>query len=112
MIMALLRQKCPVCRKGDVFRGIYAMNENCPSCGLKFERESGYFLGALVIAYVMGVATVIPTIILLVRYFEAEIPIVVLVPSIQLIVLHPVLYIYSRMVWLYLDRAANPKGWT
>jgi uncharacterized protein (DUF983 family) len=112
MIVDLLKRRCPVCRKGAVFRGLYAMNELCPSCGIKFERESGYFLGALVIAYVMGVATVIPTVILLVRHFEAEIPIVVLIPSLQLLLLHPVLYIYSRMAWLYFDRAANPKGWT
>jgi len=27
------------------------MNEHCPHCGLRFEREQGYFLGAMYISY-------------------------------------------------------------
>ena len=27
------------------------MHEYCPVCGLKFEREEGYFLGAMYISY-------------------------------------------------------------
>ena len=33
------------------------MNERCPHCGLKFEREQGYFLGAMYFSY--GIATVV-----------------------------------------------------
>ena len=111
MIWDLLRLKCPVCRKSSVFTGPYSMRAECPSCGVKFERENGYFLGAMVFAYVMGVATVIPTIVLLVRHFEADIPTVIAFPVLQLILLQPLLYMYSRMAWMYLDRNVNPKNW-
>jgi hypothetical protein len=87
------------------------MNPECPNCGVRFERENGYFLGAMVFAYVMGVATVIPTIVVLVRHFEAEIPTVIGLPILQLILLQPLLYMYSRMAWMYLDRNVNPKNW-
>ena len=87
MLWDLLRLRCPVCRKGAVFRGLFSMNTNCPSCEVKFERENGYFMGAMWIAYGMGVCSVIPTVIVLVRHFEAEIPVVVLVPAIQLVLL-------------------------
>lgn len=111
MLWDLVRLRCPVCRKGAVFSGPYAMNENCPSCGIRFERENGYFMGAMVFAYVMGVVTVIPTILLLVRHFEAEIPTVIGVPILQLVLLQPIIYIYSRMAWMYVDRNANRKNW-
>jgi hypothetical protein len=87
------------------------MNSKCPECDTKHERENGYFMGAMVLAYVMGAGTVIPTIVLMVRYFEAEIPMVIGAAIFQLIILQPIIYMYSRMVWMYLDRGVNRKGW-
>lgn len=111
MVWDLLRLRCPVCRQGRVFSGFYAMNSECKHCGVRFARENGYFLGAMVIAYVLGVASVIPTIIILVRHFEAEMMTVISVPILQLVILQPLIYIYSRMGWMYLDRNINPKTW-
>ncbi len=34
------------------------MNERCSTCGLKFEREAGYFLGAMYIGYGLGIAVI------------------------------------------------------
>ena len=61
----IARQHCPQCRMGEIFGGsvfrIYAwpkMHERCPVCDLKFEREPGYFLGAMYISYGLGVVCV------------------------------------------------------
>ncbi|MBS1962879.1 MAG: DUF983 domain-containing protein [Bdellovibrionales bacterium] len=111
MLFDLLRLRCPVCRQGTVFRGPYSMNADCPHCGIHFERENGYFLGAMVFAYVLGVVSVIPTIILLVRFYEADTATTIFVPILQLILLQPLIYVYSRMIWMYVDRNANRKNW-
>src|SRR5690349_9496369 len=55
-LQGIARQLCPRCRAGKIFlrsfwRGFPKMNERCPVCGLKFEREQGYFLGAMYISY-------------------------------------------------------------
>jgi hypothetical protein len=34
------------------------MYERCPACGLKFEREDGYFLGAMYIGYGLGIGVI------------------------------------------------------
>ena len=34
------------------------MHERCRACGLKFEREDGYFLGAMYIGYGLGVGAI------------------------------------------------------
>src|SRR5207248_3419030 len=52
----ILRQRCPRCRKGAIyrcslFRGWLSMFERCPVCDLKFEREQGYFVGAMYVSY-------------------------------------------------------------
>jgi uncharacterized protein (DUF983 family) len=45
-----LRKRCPVCAERDVFERFFTIRERCPSCGLEFEREEGYWLGAMVVA--------------------------------------------------------------
>jgi len=34
------------------------MHERCEACGLKFEREEGYFLGAMQVDYALGIVAV------------------------------------------------------
>ncbi|RZK36581.1 MAG: DUF983 domain-containing protein [Pedobacter sp.] len=61
----IVNAKCPRCRVGQVFSGptygfkIQKMNENCPHCNLKFEREPGYFYVAMFVSYAMNVAEMI-----------------------------------------------------
>src|SRR5437660_1786882 len=60
-IRGILRQLCPRCREGKIFHGSLLrvfpkMRDTCAVCGLKFEREQGYFLGAMYISY--GIALV------------------------------------------------------
>src|SRR5437763_4892044 len=54
----LLRQRCPRCRRGRMFRGSFAMNEPCPVCGMLFQREEGYFLGAMYVSYGLSVVLI------------------------------------------------------
>jgi transposase-like protein len=39
--------RCPRCGARSLFRTWFAMHERCTVCGLRFEREQGYFLGAM-----------------------------------------------------------------
>ena len=41
--------RCPRCGARTLFRTWFAMHERCAVCGLRFEREQGYFLGAMYI---------------------------------------------------------------
>lgn len=53
-IVLLLRglfRRCPNCGSGRVFRHWWTMKERCPRCGMKFEREEGFFLGAFVVNF-------------------------------------------------------------
>ena len=62
-----LTLRCPNCGARSLFRRILTMNERCQRCGLLFEREEGFFLGAMVFNYTFTalIAGVVPCIILL-----------------------------------------------
>lgn len=48
-----LRLRCPNCGYGQLFSGWFRMLPRCPQCRLAYHRESGYFLGAMIINYVV-----------------------------------------------------------
>ncbi len=70
LIKKIFHEKCPNCHKGDVFKrntGLFKMpemNHMCTNCNYKFEREPGYFIGAMYISYGIAVFTGIITFIL------------------------------------------------
>jgi uncharacterized protein (DUF983 family) len=49
-----LRKRCPRCGQGGIFSGWFTLRTNCPRCALRFEREEGGYLGAMVLNF--GVA--------------------------------------------------------
>lgn len=61
-VLNVLKERCPHCGEGQVFARtkffqIPAMEEKCPVCQYKFDREPGYFLGAMYISYGIAVLT-------------------------------------------------------
>lgn len=50
-----LTKRCPRCGAGHLYRGWFRMVERCPGCGLKFEREPGFFVGAYLINFATSI---------------------------------------------------------
>ncbi len=106
-VAAALALRCPRCLDGAVWRAPLEMHERCPVCGLAYEREPGYFTGAMVVSYVMAV----PTFGLIVVGLLAaglETAIALLVGGAVYLVLAPFIMRYSRVLWLHLDWLVDP----
>jgi uncharacterized protein (DUF983 family) len=108
LLVALLRQRCPRCRQGRMFRGMFTMNDPCPVCGLVFEREPGYYFGAMYFSYFMGVGILVPS------YFffnwllpDWPGPAVVFLSVLPYLPLVPLVFQYSRVIWTYFDRIGS-----
>ncbi|MEM9390236.1 MAG: DUF983 domain-containing protein [Bacteroidota bacterium] len=106
---AILHGKCPRCRSGNMFitsayklSGFQKMNKNCPSCGLQFEREPGFFFGAMYISYAFSVALFVA--IGLGLSIIGDFPLYIYFISIVLavIIFLPVSFRYSRILFLHL----------
>lgn len=54
LLLNALHCRCPNCRQGRVFRGFpNRVLPRCPNCGLSYFRESGYYLGGMIITYIL-----------------------------------------------------------
>ncbi len=49
VLWTTLRLRCPNCGRGRIFTGLFRMNETCPYCGVRYERESGESVGGMYI---------------------------------------------------------------
>ena len=49
MLWRGLTRRCPRCGGGKLFQRWFRMVPDCPHCGLHFEREPGYWVGAVAI---------------------------------------------------------------
>jgi len=103
-----LRLRCPVCGQGKMFRGLMSMNKRCSSCGLWFERASGYFLGSIYVNY--AVTTVISMVVYLVPMVIRGRPVTwLLVPVFAFCIVFPIFFFrYARSLWLAFDHYLSP----
>jgi uncharacterized protein (DUF983 family) len=106
---AAVHSKCPRCRQGDLFaNAMYGfkpqkMKEYCSYCGLRYEREPGYFYVAMFVSYAFNVAQMLG--IGLLTYVitgETESPWLYMITIFSgVILLSPFNYRYSRIMLLY-----------
>jgi uncharacterized protein (DUF983 family) len=111
---AIAHQLCPRCRAGrifhsSIFTGFPKMHETCPICGLKFEREEGYFLGAMYISYALSLVTILGLALLLWFFLRWSIQKTAIWAVILFLPLAPTLTLLSRVLWIHLDQAVDPE---
>ena len=106
---AVLNGLCPRCRKGKIFskpfyslREFDEMYEFCPHCGLRYEVEPGYFVGAMYVSY--GISGMVALVLSFLLYYLAHDPegwvyASVVIAAIILIV--PINFRLSRIIWLH-----------
>jgi uncharacterized protein (DUF983 family) len=44
-----VRRRCPRCGRGGLFTRFFTLLLRCPECGLRFEREEGFWVGAMIV---------------------------------------------------------------
>lgn len=103
-----LANKCRRCHKGSIFtsgnpyklKSVLKMNEECSYCGLKYEREPGFFYGAMYVSYGMmsGIFIVWYTIDQLWLHLPALVLFLLVVAS--LLLFFPVAFRWARIIWL------------
>lgn len=90
------------------------MREYCNTCGLKFNREPGFFYGAMYVGYAFSVAYLTSFYVaMLVLLGEFELSTYFIIGIGSLFLLTPVIFRFSRSVWLALfekyDKEAEGK---
>ncbi len=108
LLLRALRLRCPVCGQGKLYQGWFKMYEHCPVCHFKYERESGYYTGAiaanLVLSELLITAITIPLAV------NQNVPFVpLLVWGMTMPILFPLIfYRHTKSLWMAFDHMIHP----
>lgn len=114
-VVSMLMGKCPKCKSEKIFKKkgnlllfrIPKMNSKCEKCNFIFDKEAGFFFGAMFVSYALIVAEsvaffVILHVLLSFTFLITFISIIVLITLIGTIN-----YRLSRIIWVYLFYSEN-----
>lgn len=108
---SILNNKCPRCHEGDFYKSknVYRIRdfgknyETCSACGYKFEKEPGYFYGAMYVSYGLTVAfSVAITVAIFVLFPSAGYKVYMTSILLGLVILMPISFRLSRLIWMNL----------
>jgi Protein of unknown function (DUF983) len=85
------------------------MHDRCPECGLHFNREPGYFLGAMYISYGLGVALICIFGAVLWALTRWDVVKITIWAAVLFVPFAPLLTFLSRVLWIYLDQTLDPE---
>lgn len=76
------------------------IQEHCSSCGLKYEKEPGFYYGAMYVAYALGVALFVTLWTSFNLFFPSvSVGFQILVIIVATIILSPLIYALSKIIW-------------
>lgn len=110
-IYSILNAKCPVCQEGDYYltsnpydlKNFSKNHERCQVCNHKFEVETGFFYGAMYVSYALQIAFSVAIFIAVgVLFPSANYPAYIFSIIGGIILLMPLTYRLSRMIWMNL----------
>ena len=85
------------------------MHERCPACGLRYEREPGYFVGAIYISYALLLPVVTLTYLAFWYFLDWSAHAVLLCTILAFLPLVPLAVRWARVLWLHLERSVDPE---
>lgn len=107
-LWAMVRLRCPVCLQGKLFRSLLGMHRHCPVCGVAFEREHGYYLNSMFIAYALGFLVIVPSAVLL-AIRNVSVGLFAAVIIVETIIVWPLVFRYARAIWVHVDQLLDPR---
>ena len=109
-IIGILKGKCPNCKhaaifetKGNIFLlRMPVMNKRCKECNFKFEKETGFFFGAMFVSYALAVAEMIVSLVLFWLIFDLQPLYVFFIIAGMAFLGSTFNFRLSRTIWIYL----------
>lgn len=108
ILYSVVANKCPKCNEGDVFitnnpynlKQFDKMYDKCSCCGETFEKEPGYFYGAMYVSYALMVGWFVITWAIDTFVVKSETWQYLTFIISSIILLMPVTFRTSRLIWL------------
>ena len=107
-LYSIAANKCPHCHEGNFFatsnpyhlEHTMKMNQRCEVCNEDFQREPGYYFGAMYVSYALTVGLGILLYLFMRVYLGLNVTQFFVSFIVSLVVLMPVLYRTARLIWI------------
>jgi uncharacterized protein (DUF983 family) len=108
IIYSTAANKCPRCHKGKVFENNnpyslkkpFEMRDSCSECSLKYEREPGFFYGALYVSYALMAGVFIIWFLADLLWIHMHAVTLAIVVASTMLMLFPLVFRSARIIWL------------
>ncbi|NOQ73217.1 MAG: DUF983 domain-containing protein [Crocinitomix sp.] len=110
-LYSILNSKCPRCHEGDFhltkktydLKNFGKNHERCSECDYRFEKEPGFFYGAMYVSYGLSIAVSVAVgVAILVLYPSASYKVYLAAILGGIVGLMPVTFRLSRVIWMNL----------
>lgn len=111
MLRRALRKRCPRCGEAGIFRSFGELHDRCPTCGLRFEREQGYWVGSMIINTIVTFGLILCVLVGGIVLFWPDVAWTgLLVATVAVAGLTPILFHpFSRTVWMAIEMSYHPS---
>jgi len=101
---------CPACGKRRLFRRWFVLADDCPRCGLHFERIEGHWIGAIGINTIVSFAVlgVVVIVGLILTYPDGSTLRLILIGAAAALIAPTVFYPLSKTLWTAIDIGMRP----
>ena len=104
---AMLRH-CPYCGNGNIFDGWFTIKKQCPTCGVTYAYETGYFLGSYAINIVVTELIAVGLVVALIVWSDLSV-LQMQIAGVALAVGLPIFfYPFALLLWIALDITFHP----
>jgi uncharacterized protein (DUF983 family) len=100
-------RRCPRCGRGRLFTRWFTMVPDCPRCGMHYEREQGYWVGAVAVNFTIVAFVFVLVMTIFMGLTLPDIPVAsLLMTLVPLMLFGPaIIYPYSKTLWVAIDLA-------
>jgi uncharacterized protein (DUF983 family) len=97
------RLRCPVCGRARVFQSPFRVRHHCPACLALFQREEGFFVGAIMVNVVTTEAAVMAAAGVCLLIFNGRDALLLALLFVVALVFPVAFYHHSWSLWLAAD---------
>ncbi len=103
-----LKLRCPACGEAALYRAPFKMRSQCSFCEFTFQREQGYFVGAIYVNVILTESLIFFVYLMSLLLLPASDQTIYLVLFAMALVLPILFYHHARSLWLAFDYMVDP----
>lgn len=116
-LYSIIYNKCPKCQQGDFFvnknpykKGFIKMHDKCTHCNELFNKEVGFYYGAMYVSYGLNIGLGIALFLLMVVILKAELLTYLFTFFGIVVILFPIIMRTSRLVYINMFVNYDPSS--